>query len=108
MSATYNWLVIAALALVAYATRIVMIAWLGRTRLAPQVQRALRLTVPAMFMAIVLPNVLTWQGQLALTLSNPHIPSALVAAVVAWRTRSMLWTIVSGMLVLWIWRMIAA
>jgi branched-subunit amino acid transport protein len=44
---------------------------------------------------------------LDLALHNARIPAAIVAALAAWRTRGMLWTIVSGMLVFWIWGMIA-
>lgn len=99
---TQNWLTIGVLAIVAYATRITMIALLGKAQLSPLIQRALRLTVPAVFMAIVLPNVITTQGQLALTLDNVRIPATLIAGLVAWRTRSMLWTIASGMLTLWL------
>lgn len=107
MSTAQTWMLIGALALVAYSTRITMIALLGKVTLSPLIQRGLRLTVPAVFMAIVLPNLLLKAGVLDLDLRNARIPAAILAALVAWRTRSMLWTIVSGMLALWIWRMIA-
>ncbi len=106
MSTAQTWLMIGALALIAYSTRITLIALLGKVTLSPLLQRALQLTVPAVFMAIVLPNLLLTSGMLDLALHNARIPAAAVAALAAWRTRSMLWTIVSGMLVFWIWRMI--
>ncbi len=107
MITAQTWLMIGALALVAYSTRITMIALLGKVTLSPVIERGLRLTVPAVFMAIVLPNLLLSSGVPDLALHNARIPAAIVAALAAWRTRSMLWTIVSGMLVFWIWRMIA-
>ena len=99
---TRLWLTAIALALVAYFTRFSMVALLGKVTLPIWAQRAFKLTVPAVFMAIVLPGVVTLNQELALNpFRNYRIAAALVAALVAWRTRNMLLTMLAGMGVLW-------
>jgi branched-subunit amino acid transport protein len=95
-------LTIAVLAAVTYFTRVSMIALLGRMHMSQRLDRILKLTVPAVFMAIVLPNVLTQNS--AVILSTPKPFAALVGLVFALLTRSMLWTIVAGMLAYWLWQ----
>ena len=51
--------------------------------------------------ALIAPAVLTPQGHLAL---GPRTWATLVGVIVAWRTRGILSTIASGMLVFWILR----
>jgi branched-subunit amino acid transport protein len=62
-------------------------------------QRALRLVPAAVLAALVVPAV-TPSGDW----TRPA--AAIVAALAAWRTRSMLWTLVAGMGVLWLARAI--
>jgi branched-subunit amino acid transport protein len=99
-----TFLLIVALTAVTYFTRIIMIVLIGKTRLTPRMAQVLNLTVPAVFMAIVAPVILTSAGALNLTVVNARIPAALVAAVIAFRTRSMALTIGAGMLTFWLWR----
>ncbi len=96
------WLTALALAGVAYFTRFSMVALLGKVTLPVWSQRMFKLTVPAVFMAIVLPGVITLNQGIALNpVDNHRIAAALVAAVLAWRTRNMLVTMVVSMGVLW-------
>jgi branched-subunit amino acid transport protein len=46
--------------------------------------------------------VLTQNGKLNLGMSNPRILAAALATVVAWKTRSVLLTILVGMVTLWV------
>lgn len=62
-------------------------------------RRWLRYVPPAVLAALVVPPVLAPQGHLEVGL--PAL-ALLVGAVVAWRTRSVLWTIAGGMAVFWI------
>lgn len=72
----------------------------GRLTLPPLVRRALDLLPAAVLPALVIPGVLAPGGSLDLSpLTNLRIPAAAAAALVAWRTGSMVLTIVVGMAV---------
>ncbi len=94
-------LLIVLLSATTYFTRILMIALLGRAQLGPRIRKMLQLTVPAVFMAIVIPNVITLNGQWALALDNPRIPAAIAGLIAALLTRKMIWTIGCGLVVYW-------
>jgi branched-subunit amino acid transport protein len=106
MTAPEPLLTIVVLALVTYFTRISMIALLGRVHMSARLDRLLKLTIPAIFTAIVLPNVLTRDGALTVGITDPRPFAALVALVLALKLRSMLWTIVGGMLAYWAWQLL--
>jgi branched-subunit amino acid transport protein len=60
------------------------------------------LYVPASVLAaLVLPAVVYPDRQAAFDWSNPQIPAAILAGLVAWRTKSTLLTLVVGLGALW-------
>lgn len=63
-------------------------------------ERALRFVPPAVLAALVVPAVVIVEGDPALSVGNDRLLAAGIAAVVAWRTESILWTIVVGMVAL--------
>jgi branched-subunit amino acid transport protein len=101
-------LIVAGMALVTYATRYTMIAALGSRRFlengeaGPSLfRRWLRYVPPAVLAALIVPPVLAPEGRIEL---GTPVWATMVGAVVAWRTRSALWTILSGMVVFWVLR----
>jgi branched-subunit amino acid transport protein len=101
-------LVVVGMALVTYATRYTMIAALGwRTSLVddaegPSLLRQwLRYVPPGVLAALVVPPVLAPDDRIEF---GTPLWGAIVGAVVAWRTRSPFWTILSGMAVFWLLR----
>jgi branched-subunit amino acid transport protein len=88
--------------LVTYLTRFAMIAALGR-EMPPRLRRWLRYVPPAVLAALVAPAALAPQGRVEIGLP---VWATLVGAYVAWRTRSVLWTIVSGMAAFWLLRLL--
>ena len=94
-----EWLLIAGMTAVTYATRYPVLALLGRLPLPPALFRALRLVPVAVLTAISVPAVLAPAGELQATFANPYLWGSLVAVAVSWRTRNLLATIVVGMLV---------
>lgn len=96
--------IFAGMALVTYFTRYAMIAALGR-EVDPLLRRWLRYVPPAVLAALVVPAALAPQGNLEIGL---RAWAALVGAVVAWRTRSVLWTILGGLATFWLLRMLGA
>ena len=96
------WAMIAATALVTLALRFSFLGTLKPHALPERLRVALQYVPPAVFAAIVLPQVLVRDGALDAGLDNPRIAAGLVAIAVARLTRSMVWTIVAGMIALWV------
>ena len=92
------------MALVTYFTRYTMIAALGR-ELPVLARRWLRYVPPAVLAALVVPAALAPEGRLEVGLPAWAV---LAGAVVAWRTRSVLWTILGGMAAFWLLRLLGA
>jgi branched-subunit amino acid transport protein len=95
------WLVMAAIGLATFAMRLSFILALGRTDPPRSLMRFLRFVPPAVLSAIIFPELLMPGGSLELSLGNTRLLAGLVAALVAWRSRNVLLTIVAGMVVLW-------
>ena len=91
------WLTIIFAGLLTFLTRLSFIFLLGRWQLPLGLARALRFVPPAVLSAIIFPEVLINGGGLHLGADNLRLWAALLAALVAWRTRSVLLTIAVGM-----------
>ena len=97
------WWVMILAGAITFATRLSFIWLLGNRNVPDWMRRGLRYVPPAVLTAIVFPEVLLVGAEISLLpWHNPRLVAALVAGVVAWRTRNALWTIVVGMLVLWL------
>ncbi len=91
-----------------YLTRVSFIAALGTRPMSPALERPLKYVAPAVLAALVVPAVVLNDGSPDLSpLSNPKFLAAVAAALVAWRTRSVVATILLGMGVLWLLQAIA-
>jgi branched-subunit amino acid transport protein len=98
MSASEIWLAIAGMTLVTAATRAFFLLGGERAVLPERIQRALRYAPAAALVAVVLPDVLQTPHGLSFALSNHAFYGTLAGlAWFLWR-RSMLGTIVVGML----------
>lgn len=102
------WLVIIFGGLLTFAIRLSFILLLGRYETPTGLQRGLRFVPPAVLFAIIIPELILKDGAPNLTLSNLRLLAGLLAALVAWKTRNALLTVVVGMVVLWILQAIAA
>jgi branched-subunit amino acid transport protein len=98
-------LIFLGMALATFFTRYAGIAVLGRKSLAPDgaadtalLYRWLRHIPPAVLAALIVPAILAPRGSFEVGLP---VWALLGGAVVAWRTRNVLWTIVGGMAVYW-------
>ena len=63
--------------------------------------RALRFVPAAALAALVFPALTHPAGQLDITLNNFRLLAGLGGAIVAWRTKNVLLTILVGMVILW-------
>ena len=97
-----TWVTIIAAGLLTYATRLFPIISYGRFEMPSQVERALRFVPVAVLTAIFLPEMAYIQEELMLSFRNPRLLAGLLAIVVAWRTKNVMYTILVGMLSLWV------
>jgi branched-subunit amino acid transport protein len=96
------WLTMLLAGLVTYMIRLSFIWFIGHRSIPPLLRRALRLVPPAVLTAIIFPEIFLPRGQLDLSLGNARLLAALLATLVAWRTRSAVLTIIVGMLSVWL------
>nr|WP_282966338.1 AzlD domain-containing protein [Burkholderia vietnamiensis] len=106
VSATEIWLVIVGMTIVTAVTRALFLIGGERTVLPERAQRALRYAPAAALVAVVLPDVLETPAGLSFALTNHPFYAALAGlGWFLWR-RSMLGTIISGMLVFTVLRIL--
>jgi branched-subunit amino acid transport protein len=88
------WLVLVAMGLATYATRALplLIVWRHPH---PLLGRVLHYMPPAIFAALIVPSILTPSGSWIEISST--LWAGLAGALVAWRTRSMILTIIAGL-----------
>lgn len=91
------WLVFLIGGLLTYLTRLSFIALSGKVAFPDWLQRSLRYIPTAVLSAIIFPELLIRSGELDLTISNDRLIAGLLAALVGWKTRNTLLTIVVGM-----------
>ncbi len=104
MSSAWSWwIVIVVVGALNYLSRLSFIALFAHIEMPPFVARALRFVPSTMLTAIVVPAVVfTAPATLAFSYTNPKLVAALVAALIAWRTKNATATMVGGMVALWI------
>lgn len=96
------WLSIIGMGLITFSIRLSLILLWERVYVPPAIQQALRFVPAAVLSAIILPELLQPGGQLDISLGNARLLAGLVAMLVAWRTKNVLFTIAAGMVLLWI------
>lgn len=96
------WLSVIGMGLITFSIRLSLILLWERVNVPPAIQQALRFVPAAVLSAIILPELLQPGGQLDISFGNARLLAGLVAMVVAWRTKNVLFTIAAGMVLLWI------
>ncbi|MDV7106177.1 AzlD domain-containing protein [Vibrio sp. TH_r3] len=66
-------------------------------RLNSTTQRLLAYSSPAILTAIWAPIVFIQEDELAISVTNPYLIGALFAALMVWKTKSVLWTTIVSM-----------
>lgn len=101
MSGTSLWLLFAAIGAGTFALRFSFIYLFGRIEMPEWIRRALRFVPAAALAALVFPALTHSDGQLNLSLQNFRLLAGLGGALVAWKSRNVLLTILVGMALLW-------
>lgn len=98
--ATLFWILLAIASLGTFGLRLSFVQLLGKVEEPPWFRSALKYVPAAVMAALVSSSLLIRDGQLSLGLDNHRLLAGLVAGVVGWLTRSLLWTILSGLIAL--------
>ena len=101
MSTLTLWLTIVGAGAITFALRLSFIALLGRIEIPLLLGRTLRFVPAAVLTAVVIPLLFYNNGALEVSLGNERLLAGAVAALIAWRTRSVLFTLGGGMVMLW-------
>lgn len=93
------WVAVVGIGLTGIVTRCSFLLFGERLVLPRGVERALRHAPAAALAAIIAPSVLLADGHMDFSPGNPRLGAAIVAALVMWRTRQMLWSMAAGVAV---------
>lgn len=96
------WIAMLGVGAVTFLMRASFIVFTDPGRFPPLFRRSLAFVPPAVLAAIVAPGLFLREGALDLSMGNPRWIAGLAAILVAWRTKSVLATLLSGMAVLWL------
>ncbi|WP_293209726.1 AzlD domain-containing protein [Parvibaculum sp.] len=103
MSQETIWLSLLALGLGTFLLRLSFVELAGRFVIPAGLTKALRFLPAAVLSAIILPAILRVEpGALYFGLDNPRLAAGVLAALVAWTTKSVLATLAIGMSTLWL------
>ena len=98
------WIVIVAVGLLNYLSRLSFIAFFANRSMPPLLARALKFVPAAMLTALVVPMIVAAPSIAAGVQIDARLPAAAIAAVVAYFVRSTIATLVTGMAALWVLR----
>lgn len=101
MNDLWLWGLFLVVGLGTFALRLSFVELYGNLRVPPLVSRALAYVPASVLAALVLPAVVYPEGHGDFVLANPQIPAAILAGLVAWKTRNTILTLAVGMGVLW-------
>jgi branched-subunit amino acid transport protein len=98
------WIIIAIAGIGTYGIRLSVLALVHHSVLPRAAREALRFVMPAVLAAIILPAVVYTRGAGHFDISpdNERVLAAVLAAAIAWLTKSVWATIAVGMAALWV------
>lgn len=98
------WIVIVAVGVLNYLSRLSFIAFFANRQMPPLLARALKFVPAAMLTALVVPMVVASPVTGTGVVIDARLPAAIVATLVAFHFRSSVGTMVAGMASLWLLR----
>lgn len=101
MSTASTWLLFLAIGLGTFLLRFLFIYLFGKIEMPVELRRALRFVPAAALAALVFPALTHPAGHLDISMQNFRLLAGLGGAIVAWKTRNVLLTILVGMILLW-------
>ena len=80
-----------------FGIRLSFIVILDRWQPPDLIQRSLRFVPVAILTAIIVPELVMPGGTVDISISNLRMLAGIVAMLVAWKTKNIVWTIIAGM-----------
>ncbi|MEZ4668695.1 MAG: AzlD domain-containing protein [Anaerolineae bacterium] len=102
-----EFIMIAGMMLATFTPRYGVLALLGRVEMPRPLFKALRFVPVAVLSAIIAPDLLLKDDNLYIAPQNSFLVAGIIGALVAWRTKNLLLTIVVGMASFLLWRAVA-
>jgi branched-subunit amino acid transport protein len=100
-------LLVGGMAVVTFLIRYPVLVLVGKIPLPDRVFRALRYVPPAVLAAIIVPAVLMPDGaNIDFSPTNSYLVAGIASALIAWRTKNLLLTIVLGMAIFLLLRVV--
>ncbi len=100
------YLTIAGMMLVTFLPRVAPVWFLASRSLPPLVVSWLRYVSPAVLAAMLLPSIIAPEGGIDLHWSNLYLMAAIPTLLVAWKTRSMVGAVLTGMVLVALARLV--
>lgn len=91
------WLVMIAVGVLTFSTRLSFIVLLERWQTPPLLRRALRFVPVSVLTAIIIPELVLPGGEMDISFGNARLLAGIIAILVAWKTKNIVWTIIAGM-----------
>ncbi len=99
-----TWAFFIAIGLGTFLLRFSFIYLFGKVAMPDRLKRALRYVPVSVLAALVFPAITSPAGALDLSFGNVRLLAGIAGALVAWKTRNVLWTIAVGMVLLWVFQ----
>jgi branched-subunit amino acid transport protein len=96
------WVIMIAAGLITYIMRLFFILLVGKKEIPDNIRTGLQFVPPAVLTAIIVPEVIFSDDVIQLSTRNYRLIAAVLACIVAWKTKSAILTVIIGMLALWI------
>ena len=96
------WLLFIALAVGTFALRLSFIYLFGKVEMPAWLRRGLRFVPPSVLAALVFPALTYPNGVLDISFGNIRLLAGVGGALIAWRTKNVMWTIIVGMVLFWL------
>ena len=96
-----TWLSIIMAGIITYLTRMTMIALVSRDMLGDRIKAVLAYVPSAVFPAIIFPAIFINDYETFIEMNDPKIFGAIVAIIVGYFSRSIIGTIISGLISYW-------
>lgn len=97
MTSWILWLTLLCIGLLTLMIRLSFILIFGKRSIPPLLFKAFRFVPVTVLSALILPDMLLSRGTIVIGLSNFRLIAGLFALVVAWRTKNILLTLLTGM-----------
>jgi len=91
------WLTMIIVGILTFGIRLSFIVILDRWQPPDIIQRSLRFVPVAVLTALIVPELVMPGGTVDISIGNLRLLAGIVAMLVAWKTKNIVWTIIAGM-----------